>query len=73
MTEQEFIKLKEDTYADLEHRVGRVVREHFGDQAMDSVKAALLGMTQEKFEQWQSADKRLRIPCADHKSAASLN
>lgn len=59
MTEQEFIKLKEDTYADLEHRVGRVVREHFGDQAMDSVKAALLGMTQEKFEQWQSADKRL--------------
>lgn len=59
MTEQEFEQLKQNTYDDLEHRVGRVVREHFGEQAMDPVKDTLLGMTQEQFDRWKSADARL--------------
>ena len=38
MNEQEFMALKQETVESLEHRVGNVVRAHFGAEAMEQLE-----------------------------------
>lgn len=59
MNEQEFMALKQETVESLEHRVGNVVRTHFGAEAMETVRKAILALDESRYNSWKAADTEL--------------
>lgn len=59
MNEQEFMAVKQEMVDSLEHRVGEVVRTHFGADAMEPVKKAILALDEERYQSWKAADAEL--------------
>jgi len=59
MTEQEFETAKREQVEELERRLGSVVAEHFGADAMEPFLKGILEMDQAEYESWLNVDKRL--------------
>ena len=67
MNEQEFMALKQETVESLEHRVGNVVRAHFGAEAMETVRKAILALDESRYNSWKAADTELVANLVDAK------